>query len=578
MAIFHIDYQNGSNTNDGSAANPYATIVYAIQNNTLVNGDTLKVAGSAETVVDSAATLNAPSGNDYKTLTTSTDLTGVISVGDIVRIDSPYTETNGWMVARCTSISATEIVFHEDLYLPGTLGSGNWTLKTFDMQFTSTLGTMEDFGSGSALQVDIIGGYDSTFTSIIGRTNFRRGGTSAGASAGTCFKIRTTNGNINAWNFENFGWYEWQKPTEGEFGGSVFADNLLAYGVSSNAFVNFGTVWNKSGDNGNLYFVNVNQTGQSNNYTSNFVNAGYSPWFNIHTYVGSRNFRHDALSINNAVAWNPGQSSNGAEFSSTNTFYIQNLSTIIRGDLTFNIIEDTRPGFYKNQELFGANGDRASIFGKINNIVKKEGGTNNGYYNWYSSSDTEASSFACNLTMPTGYDLLNENLSSSRDTDPAMVTGLVINTDNHTWLKSNGAWVAEDSTVFDTGTNSKVINFGTKDPYAVDDPHPHVFGFVKGPTPPASFTVRSRVTPHNKAGQQNNIRGAFNLVSQAAYKLGTSTQTVSNTTGWSDTTYTINVSQSDWNAYFPEGFLTWAFTASNGDGQQWYIDSITVNY
>lgn len=578
MAIFHIDYQNGSNTNDGSAANPYATIVYAIQNNTLVNGDTLKVAGSAETVVDSAATLNAPSGNDFKTLTTSTDLTGSISVGDIVRIDSPYTETNGWMVGRCTAISATEITFYEDLYLPGTLRSGNWTLKTFETQFTSTAGTMEDFGSGSALQVDIIGGYDSTFTSIIGRTNFRRGGTSAGSSSGTCFKIRTTNNNINSWNFENFGWYEWQRPLEGEFGGSVFADNLLSYGTSGNSFCNFGNIWNKSGENGNLYFVNATYTGQSNSYTSNFVNAGYSPWFNIYSYVGSRNFRHDGLSINNAVAWNPGQNGNGSQFGATNTFYIQNETAIIRGDLTFSLIEDSRPGFYKQQELFGANGDRASVFGKITNLVKKEGGSTNGYYNWFSSSQQEGSRYACNLTMPTGYDLLSENLGSSRDTNIAMVTGHVINTDNHTWLKSNGAWVTEDSTVFDTGTNSKLINFGTKDPYAVADPQPLVFGFEKGSTPPASFTVRSRVTPHNKAGQQTNIRGAFNLASQGAYKIGTSQQTVSNTTGWSDTTFTLNVSQSDWNAYFPEGFLTWGYVAQNGDGQNWYIDSITVNY
>ena len=579
MAIFHVDYINGSNSNDGSAANPYATIVYAIQNNTLVNGDTIKVAGSAETVVETAATLNAPSGNDYKTFTTSIDLTGSISVGDIVRIDSPYTESNGWMVSRVTAISASEITFYEDLYLPGTLGSGNWTIATFQMNAESTLGTFEDFGSGSAKQVDIIGGYNTAFTSIIGRTHIRRSGISAGSSSGTCFKIRSTNNNIDTWNFENFGWYEWQKCTEGEFGGSVFIDNVISYQSSGNSYANYGNVWNKSGENGNIYFVNANFTGQSNAYTSNFLTAGYSPWFNVYAYSGQRNFRWDALNINNGVMWNPGQSENGASFGTTNSFYIQNYNTLVRNNLTTNGIESTRAGYYKNQELFGANGDRASVFGKVNSFDFKVGGATDCYYNWYSSGQSDASRYICNLTMPTGYDLSDEPLSSSRDTAAGLGSMHVINTDNHTWLKSAGAWVAEDSTVYDTGTNSKLVYFTTKDAYATDDNMPMIFGMPKGTTIPASVTIRSRVIPHNTAGQQNNIRGTVFLTSAGVKPFETNTITISNTTGWSDTTFTFqNTTQAEYTSLIPDGFLTFGFRGANQDGQKWYIDSVTVNY
>ena len=75
MATFHVDYLNGSNTNDGSAANPYATVKYALETNSLGSGDDVKVAGGGETTVDSAATFAA-----NNQLTTSSDLTTSISV------------------------------------------------------------------------------------------------------------------------------------------------------------------------------------------------------------------------------------------------------------------------------------------------------------------------------------------------------------------------------------------------------------------------------------------------------------------------------------------------------------------
>jgi hypothetical protein len=447
------------------------------------------------------------------------------------------------------------------------------------MNAESTAGTFEDFGSGSAKLVDIIGGYNTTFTSIIGRTHFRRSGNSAGGSSGTCFKIRSTNNNIDTWNFENFGWYEWQKATEGEFGGSVYVNNVLVYQASGNAFGTFGNIWNKTGENGSMYFVNATYTGQTNSYVTNFVSAGKSPWFNVYAYTGQRTFRWDALNINNGVMWNPGQSSHQASFGATNSFYIQNFNTLVRNNLTVNGIEDSRPGFNKGQELFGANGDRASVFGTLNSFDFKTGGATNCFYNWYNSSNNEASRFISNLTMPTGYDLSDENLKSDRDISANLGTMHVINTDNHTWLKSNGAWVAEDYTVYDTGTNSKLIYFGTKDAYATDDNAPMLFGMQKGTTVPASVTIRSRVIPHNKAGQQNNIRGTVFLASEGVLSFATNTVTVSNTTGWSDTTYTFSgVTQQQYTDLVPDGFLTFGFRPSNQDGQKWYVDSITVNY
>ena len=113
MATFHVDYLNGSNSNDGSAANPYATIVCAIETNSLTTGDTVKVAGSAPTLVENAATLKGKVSTEAQILQTTSDLTGSISVGDIVKIyPNGYTDFQE-MRAEVTSISATEIQFYE---------------------------------------------------------------------------------------------------------------------------------------------------------------------------------------------------------------------------------------------------------------------------------------------------------------------------------------------------------------------------------------------------------------------------------------------------------------------------------
>ena len=62
MAIFHVNFTTGSDANDGSAANPYESIKYALETNALGTGDTVKVAGSTVTAVDSACTYTQTDG------------------------------------------------------------------------------------------------------------------------------------------------------------------------------------------------------------------------------------------------------------------------------------------------------------------------------------------------------------------------------------------------------------------------------------------------------------------------------------------------------------------------------------
>jgi len=225
MAIYHVDYITGSNTNTGGPTDPYATIKYAIDTNATGAGDTIKVAGSGLTSRDAAATIVV--GGNYNTLNTSIDLTPFIAVGDIVVVNPPnVADYNGWTTRYVTAITATTITFHEGMYLPGTARVGNWEIFTIDEIVGSTASTFETLTSSAGADTVVEGGYNSTFTAIVGRTYIRRTGLSAGSRTGNCFSYSNGPNQANI-IFKNFGFLQWNQAFALGFGTSYRADNLL---------------------------------------------------------------------------------------------------------------------------------------------------------------------------------------------------------------------------------------------------------------------------------------------------------------------------------------------------------------
>ncbi len=579
MATFHVDYLNGSNSNDGSAANPYATVVYAIETNSLTTGDTVKVAGSAPTLVENAATLKGKSGADAQALLTPTDLTGSISVGDIVKIyPNGYTDFQE-MRAEVTSISATEIQFYESLYLPGTIAS-TYAISTLEF-VDSTSGTFEQFNINPAGAVLIEGGYNSTFTSIIGRTNIRRSGIGAGSSSGTGFKTKSLNNNINTYQWENFGFYKWQRCMEGEFGGSQFVDNIVAYMCNSGLFSNFGNIWNYTGkDNGTIYLINCdNEIGAANSYYTNFLAAGFKPWFNVQSYTGQKFVRFNGMFLNNVTNWNGAQNAGGSKFGATALLKTNDGNVKIRGGIKFNgISRNERGGYYLGQELFFADGGSATVTGKLTYFTQLLGGVTDSYYQFLTNSNSEINGGIGDITMPAGYDLMDEQLKTSNSSNTYNDSSFVVRTpdDGFAWKLENGSMVTVDNTIYDTGSNSKRFFIQSKGAYATNDAFGKIFAFENTGTKPTSITLRCRMAPSNIAGNQTNVRINLDLPLTKTSFIDSSQKTISNTTGWQDYTWTLG-SGGNWDL-LTDSHITVGFVCSNSDLQTLWIDSATVTY
>ncbi len=571
MAIFHVNFTTGSDANDGSAANPYESIKYALETNALGTGDTVKVAGSTVTAVDSACTYTQTDG--ITKLACSQDNTGSISVGDIIQIDSPYTQTNGWMHAYVTAIDASTITFYESMDLPGTLGAGNYTLSTFTMDTTFTSSEFETWtDANTGANVDIIGGYNTAFTAIVGRTNIRRSGLGSGSSSGTCFRAKYTNNNLSVANFENFGFFQIQKPINTEFGGSIYADNLLSYNGNGVQYNNFGNIWNKTpGNIANLYFINTSgNAGNANSYTSNFVAAGLDNRMNYGIYYGSKIFELNGANIVNLVGWNGGQVSLGA-FGSAVSFYNAG-EAIINGSVTINGIQNSNALYYKGQELFSAGNTQGSIKGKItafNFLTGGATGADQCYYTWYGSTNNKSGPGIQDLTMPTGYVLTDEPIKSSNDINFRIDHQGIIRTDNYIWKQENGSWITL-SDDFDTGSNAKLIFCGTNAAYATHEPYARVFGFVKQSTVPTSYTFRYKAP----LGQ---ISGEMYLDSSPLLN-GIMNANFSTTSSYTDMTVTNTVTQTEWDTLVPDGFVPITLRLGGSDFKTLYIDSVTVTY
>jgi len=571
MATFHVDYINGSNSNDGSAANPYATIVYALQTNSLGSGDEVKVKGSGLTVVDSACTWAEANGNNV--LTTSKDNTSLLAVGDIVQINPPATELQDFAFARITGITATTITFHEELYVPGTLGTGNWTVKKIDEVILSSAGTFETWQQTDGQGVDIICGYDATFTNVIGRTYFRRD-VGAGASSGTCFSTNTNTSNIsggNTSNFLNMGFLHWSNCIRGGFGGSHFGDNLMAYQASNDMFGYFGSM-TKKGTGANEIIVNsCNGRYWSWAYSAPDVDAlGYGYVTNTKVFAAQRTPILQDTYLGDITVWNPGQAAHGGAFGTT--IMLRLLSGGVNGALTICGPNQARGGFSKSSIIYGVESRKVNANIKHTSFTRLTGGTTDSYYSWWDTDEEETGPGTIIIKAPTGYDVTTEPINTNRQSK-AWLSGnnYILIDDNHNWYAAQGCLLTTD--VGDTGVNSKKMFFGTKQGvYAMSDTYAPTLGFIKGPTAPTSITMRYKIEVGNTL---TNINCRFIQQLGQTYD-ATNSRTLSSTT-WANETFTFTSSLGYEKT--PEGsFFPLALKCTNPDNQVLYIDSLTVNY
>ena len=570
MATFHVDYINGSDANDGSAANPYATMKFALETNSMGAGDDLKVAGSAMTTRETAATYSDAVG--YDVLTTSSDLTGVISVGDIVQINPPpgNTQYQDWMHAQVTAITATTITYFEELHLPGTAATGNWTIKTIDSVYSSASATMEEWVDATVgANVDIIGGYNTAFTSIIGSTYFRRSGLGAGSTSGTAIRNKYANNVLAIANFENFSFLQWNECIRGEFGGSIYGNNLLSYTSGGNVFAYFGMVLGKNNVVPNTFVINGNGNYGNFAYIQNAVaDSTIEVENNIKIYAGNKILKA-AMTFNDVTIWNPGSDANGADFGATYSLQIYQSSNIC-GALTFNTIDNARSGFRKGHNLFFTS--NAGITAKPSAINVIDGGVAGSYWDFTDSQASKLTPFISSVICPTGFLIKDQQIRNGRDQSISAQPVFQVIDGDGVWLKQEGGYmrVSDD---FDTGDSSKLFFMGNGAAYATGPSQALLFQFTKIASTPASITLRGKTEANGSSSSSTTF--ALKL---ANYIQWSNFPNSSFTTA----TYTDKVialpTGYTWDQIPVGGVVQIGIEFGTSNNQLVYIDSVTVNY
>lgn len=189
MANYHVNYLTGSDvTGDGSTSTPWASVNHALVTSSATTGDVIKVVGSTTTDLDTTATF--ATNDRTQNLTTTTDLTGSLSVGDIIIISpnlSDGAEFNGWMHTEVQAITATTLTTRGYHVYPNQTSLSVTITKVNDPVLSNTqesIANTENYAGA-----EIIFGYDATFTSVIGLTYFVNNVVSVGGRSGTKFNL-----------------------------------------------------------------------------------------------------------------------------------------------------------------------------------------------------------------------------------------------------------------------------------------------------------------------------------------------------------------------------------------------------
>lgn len=271
-------------TGDGSPSLPYKTINKALS--VSANGDLVKVAGGQFVQVTGTVTVTARA----TTMTTSVDMTGSISLYDVIAIDT--SSVDGWdreyTLFTVLTINATTItVTSQNIMIqPGTYNI--YRMNAYHYSTTSTT-VQETITTFTASTVTVSGGWSSDFNTQIGWTTARYAQLSSGGRmiqhnnvikpnvvwdkflfGNTAFSDNTSNGSfgIRTFSFVN---------TSNTFGTSnygIYNPTGETTTLINNSSI-FGTSWNGGGNRPDTLLLNQYITSNLGN-TAGPVKAGFT--------------------------------------------------------------------------------------------------------------------------------------------------------------------------------------------------------------------------------------------------------------------------------------------------------------
>lgn len=589
MAIYHVNHNTGSNTTgDGTALNPWATVLFAAQSGA-TTGDTIKVAGSATTDVDTAAYFGNPLSND---IYTSVDLTSVLAVGDIITISPKYTghpEFDGWMKFQVRGVTATAVnigISKNQYPYPTT---NLFTISKEDSFVNAgSSGDYENLSSitpGQLAEVEIEGGYDDTFTSIIGLTRIRRTGLGYNAISGSCFKPYSQNiGKMSDFaRFTNFQFSNFSNVFTNSFGASVAGTNLHFYTINlgpSNQCADYANL-----PAGNYYLSNCGITfSGSYKYWLGNVNPKDLQNQPINAFVLAQNRvpQFYNTNIKDLTGYTNGITPMGAGFAAYNLFVLK--ASILEGTVKF--IPCTQDYSGARTSVFGGNQSSITLTGFE---VVDDGYTNQGYNSsqfgspppfnliLQGSAITNGILSPNYIKMPTGVNLSDLALAVQYDTfakqQQTLALASVEDDEGIFFVTNGGVNIIQDTIEFSTGSSSKKILL-PQPAYSATK-----FYFTLG-----TFIWNSAyntVTIRAKTNNTNLLNMTQLIVTQPfildGVEFAPNTFISGNT--WTDYTFTIS-SNPSWSMLsngMPITISAEMNTADNNIGASLWIDSVTLS-
>lgn len=238
MANYHVNFNTGSDTTGaGTIANPWQTITHALTESSAGVGDTIKVANGSTNVL--VGTMTQTTNNGTYTFNTGADYTSDLVIGDIVTISPNITgadEFNGWMKAKITAITSTTITFYQSFSIP------NQNTLTFDIYKDSEFvdcgssGDFQTFNGNLGIGAIVEGGYDNTFTSVIGKTIFRRTGIGANSRSGNWLKVNSSGFSQGEYlhmpQIKNVEWQNFSRGVTTPFSYSAYVQDIAFFNTS----------------------------------------------------------------------------------------------------------------------------------------------------------------------------------------------------------------------------------------------------------------------------------------------------------------------------------------------------------
>ena len=445
MANYHVNYNTGSDTTgDGSTGSPWATVNHALVTSAATTGDLIKVVGSTTTDLDTTATFATDDRTNQ--LTTTTDLTSSLAVGDIIVISpniSDGAEFNGWMHTEVEAITSTTLTTRGYHVYPNQTNLSVTITKVNDVVSGGTQESIADIHNYVGAVVEF--GYDATFTNVIGRTYFVNT-VGVGSRSGTKFSI-AGNGSLGGWNtfmpyFKNIAFCRFEYGMNLPFGRMAYANNIVLLNGRGSAGTSAFYVGDAADGTTDVYFNDCNEYFIRDSYFR-YGTSGDQAYKNgapIHLHFNQnrdRQLERSAGIIGNIT----GYAVRGEVFGFA-CLWGRSNNAYINGDIVMMGIdyEAYTSNFYRFPTI--CNGT-ANVRMKSFKLVKN-GMTSNSNFNPVQNTHEFAYPGNSKIVLPTGYDVTTMDMDVFADTP----SGAFVANSQQTWIDDNGAWVAANGGIW----------------------------------------------------------------------------------------------------------------------------------